>query len=179
MDPLKMYEESSKKALDHLRAELAKLQTGRASSALVEHIQFDLYGSSQPLKNAASITIPDSKTITIIPFDKSSLGPIEKAIQASGIGINPVNNGTQIILNLPPMSEERRRELVKFTKTISEETKIVIRQCRHNSIDVIKNAGDSEDFQKDQEKRLQTMVDKTNKEVEEILEEKEKEIMKV
>lgn len=179
-DALQSFQESSKKALDHLRGELAKLQTGRASSGLVEHIHVEMYGDRQPLKNIASISIPDNKTISIQPWDKSALSPIEKAIQVSDIGINPVNNGTQILLNLPPMTEERRRDLVKLTKTIGEETKITIRQARQAGMDLIKrDEAASEDLKRGQEKQLQDMVDKANKEVDAVLAEKEQEVMKV
>ena len=179
-DALQHFQEASKKALDHLRGELSKLQTGRASSGLVEHITVEMYGDRQPLKNIASISIPDSKTISIQPWDKSALSSIEKAIQISDIGVNPVNNGTAIILNLPPMTEERRRDLVKLTKTISEETKIVLRQARQAGMDLIKkDEAASDDLKRGQEKQLQDLVDKANKEIDGVLVEKEQEIMKV
>lgn len=179
-DVLQQFQEASKKALEHLRGELAKLQTGRASAGLVEHIHVELYGQQQPLKNIASVSIPDSKTICIQPWDKSALGPIEKAIQVSGIGVNPNNNGTQIMLNLPPMTEERRKDLVKITKTIGEETKITIRQVRQAAMDGIKkDESASEDMQRGMEKQIQDMVDKANKDVDSTLAEKEQEIMKV
>lgn len=176
----KTFQDATRKILDHLKGELSKLQTGRASSGLVEHLSVDLYGSTQPLKNIASISIPDSKSISIQPWDKSALGPIEKAVQTSGIGINPVNNGVSIILNLPAMTEDRRKDLVKITKTIGEESKIAIRQARHNALDAFKkDEAASEDMKKGAEKRLQESVDKANKEVEETLADKEKEVMKV
>lgn len=179
-DALQQFQDASTKALEHLRGELAKLQTGRASSGLVEHIHVEMYGDRQPMKNIASISIPDSRSIAIQPWDKGALGPIEKAIQTSDIGVNPVNNGTQIILNLPPMTEDRRKSLVKLTKTIGEETKITIRQARQASMDTIKkNESDPEDFKRDQEKRIQEKVDQANKDVDQRLAEKEQEIMKV
>lgn len=179
-DALSGFQESSKKSLDHLRSELAKLQTGRASSALVEHIHVEMYGDRQPLKNIASISLPDNRTISIQPWDKSALSPIEKAIQVADIGVNPVNNGVTILLNLPSMTEERRRDLVKICKTIGEETKIALRQARQAGMDTIKkDESSSEDLKKGLEKQLQDLVDKANKEVDAILADKEQEIMKV
>lgn len=178
-EAIKNYTASSQKIITHLEGELSKLQTGRASSGLVEHMSVDLYGSKQPLKNIASISIPDARSIQIQPWDKGALSAIEKAIQISGIGINPVNNGTSIILNLPMMTEERRKELCKVVKKIGEESKIAVRQARHEAIDSMKKAELPEDQLKGAEKRLQEQVDKSNKEVEETTSKKENEIMKI
>ena len=178
-DAIKNYIGASQKIVAHLQTELSKLQTGRASSALVEHISIDLYGSKQPMKNVASISIPESRAIHIQPWDKGALSAIEKAIQISGIGINPVNNGTTIILNLPMMTEERRKDLCKLVKKIGEESKIAIRQARHEAMDAMKKAELPEDQLKGSEKKLQEHVDKSNKEIEDTTSRKEDEIMKI
>ncbi|PIV90629.1 ribosome recycling factor [Candidatus Gracilibacteria bacterium CG17_big_fil_post_rev_8_21_14_2_50_48_13] len=179
-DALSGFRDSSKKSLEHLRSELSKLQTGRASSALVEHIHVEMYGDRQPMKNIASISIPDNRTISIQPWDKSALSAIEKAIMIADIGVNPVNNGVTIMLNLPSMTEERRRDLVKICKTIGEDTKISLRQARQAGMDTIKrDEALSEDMKKGLEKQLQELVDKANKDIEAYLADKEQEIMKI
>lgn len=178
-DAIKEYRASAEKVVSHLQTELSKLQTGRASSALVEHMNVDLYGSKQPMKNVASISIPEPRAIHIQPWDKGALSAIEKAIQVSGIGINPVNNGTTIILNLPMMTEERRKDLCKVVKKISEDAKIAIRQARHEAIDEMKKADLPEDQLKGGERKLQEHVDASNKEIESIASKKEEEIMKI
>ncbi len=178
-DALRFFEQESTKVIDHLKQELSKLQTGRASSGMVEHILVDMYGSFQPLKNIASISIPDSKTITIQPWDKTALTAIDKAIQLAGLGINPSNNGESIMMNLPPMNEERRKDLVKVIKKMAEESKVSLRMSRQKTLDKIKAEDLPEDLQKGMEKRLQDMVDTGNKQLDELVSKKEVEIMHV
>lgn len=178
-DAVKNYIAASQKILSHFQGELSKLQTGRASSALVEHMNIELYGSKQPMKNIASISLPDARSIQIQPWDKGALSAIEKAIQVSGLGINPVNNGISIILNLPMMTEERRKDLCKIVKKMGEDAKIAIRQARHEAMDAMKKAELPEDQLKGGEKKLQEHVDKSNKEIEETASKKEDEIMKI
>ena len=178
-DALRFFEQESTKVTDHLKQELSKLQTGRASSGMVEHILIDIYGSFQPLKNIASISIPDSKTITIQPWDKTTLTAIDKAIQLAGLGINPSNNGESIMMNLPPMNEERRKDLVKVIKKMAEESKVSLRMSRQKTLDKIKSDDFPEDLQKGMEKRLQDMVDSGNKHLDELVAKKEQEIMHV
>src|SRR5438874_855546 len=115
------------KVLAHLHAEFSKLQTGRANASLVEHIDVDAYGQKMQLKAVASISVQDARTIVIQPWDKSVMGAIEKAIQSSNIGINPVNDGVVIRLSLPSMTEERRLQLVKLVQKLSEESRISLR----------------------------------------------------
>lgn len=168
------------KTIEHLKMELGKLQTGRASSSLVEHVFVEMYGSSQPIKNVASISIPDSKTISIQPWDKSAVQAINKAILASNIGLTPRDDGQSVILTMPPLTEERRKELVKVAKKFAEEGKVSIRQLRQTAMDEIKkDAGASEDMKKGAEKKLQEKVDAANKEIEEIIKKKEQDIMTI
>lgn len=178
-DALRFFEQESAKVTDHLKAEFAKLQTGRASAAMVEHLQVEMYGAHQPLKNIASVSIPDSKTISIQPWDKTAINAIDKAIQLSGLGINPSNNGESIILNIPAMSEERRKDLVKFIKKMAEDSKVSLRVARQKTLDKIKAADLPEDMVKGQEKRLQELVDAGNKLIEEHIAKKEQEILTI
>jgi len=178
-DAINYFNQEGEKVLDHLRTELSKLQTGRASAALVEHLNIEMYGQMQPLKNIAGISIPDAKTISISPWDKGGLAEIEKAIMNSDLGLNPNNNGESIILNLPPMTEERRRDIVKIVKKIGEDSKVAVRQVRQKAIDKIKAEELPEDQQKGAEKKLQEHVDTANKDIEEAVKKKEEEVMTI
>ncbi len=173
------FKQEGRKTIEHLTAEFSRLQIGRASSALVEAIIVDSYGSKQDLKSVASISIPDSKTIQIQPWDKSMLAVIEKAIIIADFGINPVNNGIAIMLNMPPMTEERRKDLVKIVKKIAEEAKVTLRNHRQKTMDMIKKSDLPEDHQKGEEKKVQVEVDLFNKEIEEVTKKKETDIMTI
>lgn len=166
------------KVLKHLHAEFGKLQTGRANASLVEHIEVESYGQRMPLKAVASISVQDAKTISIQPWDKSVLQGIEKAIQVSSIGINPVNDGTLIRLSLPPMTTERREQLKKIVHTLSEEARISIRQARQKALDAIKQ-DPNETLRKTLETQLQKEVDAANGKVDESRKAKEEEVMKI
>ncbi len=178
-----MSNEKFDKSIEHFKQELSGLRTGRASSALVEGIMVDSYGSKMPISHIASISIPDAKTIAIQPWDKSNIGPIEKAIQASNIGLNPVNDGLLVRLNIPPMTEERRREMVKVLGQITEQARIAIRGAREEVIRDLKNQQEenkiTEDDVEGQKKDLQELVDKYNEKIKEIAAAKEKEIMTI
>ena len=174
---------NTQKPIDHLRKELSALQVGRASTALVEDIQVDSYGSHMALKTTANISCPDSKTIRIEPWDKSLVGVIEKALQESNIGINPQNMGDCILLPIPPMTEDRRKDLVKVVHEMGEHAKISIRSLRHDEMKQIKKLKDdkeiSEDQAKDQEADAQEHIDAANKEIDDIVKAKEKDVMTV
>lgn len=171
------------KAITYLKSELAKLQTGRASSVLVEDIQVDAYGSVQPIKSLAQVTIPEARSIMIKPWDKSLLGEIEKAILGQNIGLNPNNNGESLIINLPALTEERRRDLVKVVHKYAEEARISIRQSRQHAHQKFKSMESNDEITEDDktsaEKKLQVSVDKANGEVDEVSKKKEEEVMKV
>ena len=170
-------------ALQHLKSEFAGLQVGRASAALVENLNVEAYGSVQPLKALASISIPDPKTIQIQPWDRSQLQVVEKAIQNSDIMITPSNDGIVIRLNIPPLTEERRADLSKVVNRLAEEARISVRQSRQKINDQIKEAYKNSEITEDDklsaEKKLQEKVDEINKEIESLAKAKEAEVMKV
>lgn len=166
------------KVLHYLQHEFGKLQTGRANAALVEHVDVDAYGQKMQLKAVASISVQDARTIVIQPWDKSVMGAIEKAIQTSNVGVNPVNDGVVIRLNLPMMTEERRKELQKIVQKLAEEARISLRQHRQKAIDVIKQDKD-EDVRTTLEGQLQKEVDAFNEKIDAARKHKEEEVMKV
>ncbi|MHB8871266.1 MAG: ribosome recycling factor [Candidatus Doudnabacteria bacterium] len=178
-----MNNEKFDKAIDHFKQELGGLRTGRANPALVDNVMVDSYGSKMPLAHVASISIPDAKTIAIQPWDKSNIGPIEKAIQVANIGLNPVNDGILIRLSIPSMTEERRKEMVKLLGQISEKAKIAIRNVREEILKEYKKQQEEENLTEDDlagmKKDLQEVVDKYNEQVKEITASKEKEIMTI
>jgi ribosome recycling factor len=180
---LKNLDESLKKAVDHLHDDYASLQIGRASAALVERVMVDSYGSMQPLKAVASITVPDAKTVQIQPWDRGMLAAIEKGIQLAEIGLNPQNDGIVVRLNVPPLTEERRRELTKVVSKMAEEAKIGVRNVRHDAMEQLKKAEKANEITEDQqkygEKEIQQKVDRTNEEIEKAAKSKEADVMKV
>lgn len=175
--------ENLKKATDHLHDDYAGLQIGRAGAALVERVMVEVYGSSQPLKAVANISVPDAKTIQIQPWDRSTLAAIEKGIQLAEIGLNPQNDGIVIRLNIPALTEERRKELTKIVYKMAEEAKIGVRNTRQKAMDELKkakaNSEITEDQQKNGEKMIQEKVDKVNETIENAAKSKEADIMKV
>ncbi|MFL5788510.1 MAG: ribosome recycling factor, partial [Flavisolibacter sp.] len=177
---LKSTEDLMKKAINHLEAELVKIRAGKANPQMLEGIQVDYYGSPTPLSQVGNITVMDARTLTIQPWEKNMLQPIEKAIIASNIGINPQNDGNLIRLFLPPLTEERRKELVKRCQNEGEHSKVAIRNIRREAIEAIKKGqknGLSEDAAKDAEADVQAVTDKYISLVEKHLTGKEKEIM--
>ena len=169
-----------KNTLEFLSKEFSTIQVGRASSSLVEGIQVEVYGAKQPLKNMAQIAIPDPRSIAITPWDKTALEAIEKAVQESSLGISPVNDGVCIRINIPPLTEETRKQRVKVVHEKAENAKVAIRQGRHTAMEKIKKDEElSEDEEKRAEKELQEEVDKINKEIDEHTKKKEEEVMKV
>ena len=171
------------KAIDHLKGDLSSLQIGRASTQLVEDIQAESYGSQMALKAMANISCPDSTTIRIEPWDKTAVPAIEKAIMEANIGITPQNMGDAILLPIPPMTEERRKDVVKRVHEMAEQTHIVIRNLRHDAMKHVKHQKDekevSEDEAKRNEKTIQEAVDKANSEVTDTAKAKEVDVMKV
>ncbi len=171
------------KALVHLTEELAGLQVGRASGNLVENIGIDVYGAQQPLKNVANISIPDPKTLFIEPWDKANLAAIEKSIRDSNLGLNPNNDGVRIALNIPSLTEERRKELVKLVGEFAENAKISVRRSREDLRKKAKTATAADEIGEDEEKlfdkKLQEKIDSVNTEIEKNAKQKEEEMMKV
>ena len=174
--------ESMEMAVEYLDDALAHIRAGKASPKLIDAIRVDYYGSMAPLSNVANISVPDARTIAITPWEKSMFKEIEKAIINSDLGITPENNGEVIRLNIPPLTEERRKQLFKQCKAEAENAKVSIRNARRDTIDKLKKEvknGLSEDVEKDAEGDVQKLHDKYIKEVDRVFGEKEKEILKV
>src|SRR6187431_2655129 len=179
---LELAEDSMKKAISHLEAELTKIRAGKANPQMLDGIMVDYYGSPTPINQVGNITVLDARTISIQPWEKNMLQPIERAIIASNIGINPQNDGVNIRLFLPPLTEERRRDLVKKCHAEGEHSKVAIRNIRREAIEHIKRLqknGLSEDATKDAEANVQGLTDKFIGAVDKHLSLKEKEIMVV
>ncbi len=176
-------EDSMKKAVEATQRSFNTIRTGRANSALLDRVMVEYYGSPTPLKSLANITTPDASTISIQPFDRSSLNLIEKAISMSDVGLTPNNDGSIIRLNVPPLTSDRRKELVKLAAKMAEEGKVSVRNVRRDAIDSIRKqekAGEmSEDESRDFQDKVQKLTDKYIIKVDEILAEKEKDITTV
>lgn len=174
--------ESMDKAILHLQIELSKLRAGKASPAMVDSVKVEYYGTPTPLSQVANVATSDARTITIQPWEKNIIGAIEKAIINANLGLNPSNDGIIIRINIPPLTEERRRELVKRTKAEGENAKVSIRNIRRDANESIKKLqkdGLPEDMAKDGEAKIQQVTDKFIARVDEVLAVKEKEIMTV
>ena len=171
------------KAIDHLEEELLNVRAGKASPNALNGVMVDYFGSQVPVSGAASVTVPDAKTILIQPWDKNMLRPIEKAIIDSNIGLTPSNNGEQIRLSIPPLTEERRKELTKQVSKYAEEAKVAVRNVRRDAMDDFKaqkKASEmTEDDYKIAEKDIQNLTDKFIKEVEAESAKKEKELLEI
>ena len=172
-------ETNLKKSIDSLEERLKKISAGRANPAILDSVMVEYYGSPTPLKSLVTISIPEARQLMIKPFDKSSLSSIEKAIFEADLGYTPNNDGECIRIIIPPLTEDRRRELVKQAKAICEDAKVSIRNNRHDAIEMLKDADLPEDIEKRSEDRVQESVNKFNKIVEEKLEEKTKDLMTV
>lgn len=179
LDPrLAAFQAEVEKVLGHLRAEYSKLQTGRANPALVEHVEVEAYGQRQQLRAVAGVSISDSRTILIQPWDRSIMQNVEKALQAANLGINPVNDGVAIRINLPAMNQERREQLSKLVHQLAEEARIAVRKHRQDTHDRIKQEKD-EDVKETLTEQLQKEVNDANAKVADAAKKKEEEIMKV
>lgn len=179
---MEMGKESMEKTIDHLQSELKKVRTGRASASMFSGLLVEYYGAQTPLPQLASVSVSDARTIAIQPFDKSMLSEIERAIFSANMGITPQNNGETIRINIPPLTEDRRRGIVKQVKALGEDAKVSIRSGRKELMDAIKKAvkdGYSEDAGKKSEADAQTMVTNFTAKVDKIIEIKEKEVMTV
>jgi ribosome recycling factor len=180
---LKNADSKMKKTIEALTKELSSIRTGRASPALVEHIKIDYHGVITPLIQLASISVPEPKTIAIHPWDRSIINTIDKAILKSDLGLNPVNDGTNIRINLPALTEERRKDLIKAVHKRLEESRITIRNLRRESIDELKAAEKNKDISQDQSIRaseqLQKLTDSYIESINRIGKDKESEILEV
>ncbi len=171
------------KSIDALHVELAKIRTGRAHPSLLDHITVEYYGSSVPLSQAANITVLDARTLSVVPWDKGMVQPIEKAIMHSDLGLNPNTSGTNIRVPLPALTEERRRELTKVVKHEGEEAKVAIRNIRrdanHTLKQMIKDKAIAEDDERRAEEKIQQLTDSNTAKVDAMLAHKERELMEV
>lgn len=175
-------EEGMNNSVDHLQKELLKIRTGKASPTIFDGVKVEYYGASTPISQVANINIPDAKTIVIQPWDRSALPAIEKAVINANLGFTPVNNGEILRINLPPLTEERRREMVKKVKVEGENGKIAVRNIRRNSLEQSKKlekGGVAEDEIKGLEKDIQAATDAAIEKIDKIIADKEKEIMTV
>ncbi|MCB0734058.1 MAG: ribosome recycling factor [Flavobacteriales bacterium] len=170
------------KALDHLRAELTKVRAGKAHPSMLDGVQVEYYGSMVPLNQVGSINTPDARTLVVQPWEKTILRDIERSIINANLGYNPQNDGEIIIINIPPLTEERRMSLVKTIKTESENAKVSLRNLRRDAntdIKKLQKDGLSEDMAKDAETRVQKETDDYSAQVDSIIAQKEKEIMTI
>jgi ribosome recycling factor len=172
-------EERMKKSIGALEDDFNLLRTGRASAALFDKVRVEYYGTPTPLNQLANISIPEARLIVIQPFDRNAIGEIEKAIQSSELGLNPNNDGKIIRIAIPPLNEERRKELVKQAKSQAENARVSIRNIRRDVNDQIKNGDFTEDEQKKGTDDIQKLTDKYVEKIGEILKSKEQEIMEV
>jgi ribosome recycling factor len=182
-DILKETETKMKKAVEVVRQEFIKIRTGKATTALLDGIKVDYYGSLMPLNQVGNVGTPDVHTISVTPWDKAMIGAIEKAILIANLGLNPTNDGTVVRVPIPPLNEERRKDLVKLIKKFAEEGKIALRNIRRDAIDHLKKSEKEEHFSEDERKRgedeAQKLTDKFIKEIDSHVAMKEKEIMEV
>jgi ribosome recycling factor len=182
-DIIKVASDKMSKAVEHIRTEFIKIRTGKASIGILDDIKVDYYGNPSPLNQVGNISTPDFHTITIQPWDKTIISVIEKSILNSNLGLNPTNDGNVVRIPIPPLTEERRKEIVKVVKHKAEEGKVAVRNIRREQIDHLKKTEKeehiSEDDRKHGETEIQKLTDKYIKEIDEVLSKKEKEIMEV
>ncbi|MDT8346303.1 MAG: ribosome recycling factor [Flavobacteriaceae bacterium] len=176
---LETAEEAMQKALVHLERQLVRIRAGKANPSMLSTVKIDYYGAPTPLSQVANISTPDARTLTVQPWEKHLIPEIEKAILVANLGFNPMNNGEQIIINIPPLTEERRKELSKQAKAEAEDAKIGVRNDRKNALNELKKLDISEDLQKRVEADIQELTDKYVAQADVIFENKQKEIMTV
>jgi len=176
-------ENRMKKAVEVVRDEFSKIRTGKATTALLDGVKVDYYGSMVPLKQVANVGTPDPHTVSVQPWEKAMIQPIEKAILNANLGLNPANDGTLIRVPIPPLNEERRKELVKLIKKFAEEGKVAVRNVRRDAIEHLKKTEKEEHISEDERKRAeqeaQKLTDKHIKDIDALVVLKEKEIMEV
>ncbi len=174
--------EDMDKALSHMEKALVKIRAGRANPSMLQGVMVEYYGSPTPLQQVSNVNTPDARTISIQPWEKTLIPDIEIAIQNAGLGFNPMNNGESVIISVPPLTEERRRELAKLAKAESESAKVGVRAARKTAMDELKKLGNdglSEDLLKDYENDIQKMTDEYNAKCDAMYAKKEQDIMTV
>jgi ribosome recycling factor len=171
------------KSVDSLTRDLTRIRTGRANPALLDGVQVDYYGTPTPLKSLATISVPGPRLITVQPFDKNSLGEIERAILKADVGLTPANDGKLLRVPIPELTEERRRDLVKQVKKMAEDHKVGVRNARRDSVSMLKDlqkeGGVSEDDSKHAQKKVQTLTDEFTARIDEVADAKEEEILTI
>lgn len=171
------------KAVDHTKEEFSGIRTGRAAPALVEKLQVDYYGAEVPLQQIAGFSVPEARTLVIQPYDKNSIGAIEKALQESDLGINPANDGQVVRLSFPPLTEERRKDLVKVVRHQAEEGRISVRNVRRSARQELEHLAKDGEISKDEleraEKELEKITHTHTEKIDELLEHKEKELLEI
>lgn len=172
-------EEAMEKSVEHLKKQFQNIRAGKASPVMLASVMVEYYGAQTPLKQVSNVNTPDARTITVQPFEKSLIHEIEKGIMNANLGFNPMNNGESVIINVPPLTEERRKQLSKQAKAETEDAKVSIRNDRRNALKELKDIDLSEDAEKDAEAQIQDITDRFIKKIEEIYVVKDKEIMTV
>jgi len=171
------------RSIDAFRKELGKVRTGRASFSLLDGVKVDYYGTPTPLQQVGTLSVPESRLLTVTPWDTKMIGPIEKAIQGSGLGLNPSNDGKTVRIPIPPLTEERRKELAKVVRKMAEDARVAVRNVRREAIEKLKDREKkkeiSEDVVKRGQERIQKETDAHVKKIDEILKSKEQEILEV
>ena len=171
--------EGMEKAIDHLKKQLSNIRAGKANPSMLGSVMVEYYGSQTPLNQVANVNTPDARTLSIQPFEKSLIQEIEKGIMQANLGFNPMNNGESVIINVPPLTEERRKQLTKQAKAEAEDAKVGVRNDRKQAMQELKKVEISEDELKDSEKEVQELTDSYIERIDNILANKEKEIMTV
>jgi ribosome recycling factor len=171
------------RSIEAFRKELGKVRTGRASFSLLDGVKVDYYGTPTPLQQVGTLSVPESRLITVTPWDTKMIGPIEKAIQGSGLGLNPSSDGKTVRIPIPPLTEERRKELAKVVRKMAEDARVAVRNVRREAIEKLKDQEKkkeiSEDVVKRGQERIQKETDAHVKKIDEILKSKEQEILEV
>jgi len=167
------------KAIEHLKKQLQNIRAGKANPAMLGSVMVEYYGAQTPLQQVANVNTPDARTISIQPFEKSLIKDIEKGIMLANLGFNPMNNGESVIINVPPLTEERRKQLTKQAKAEAEDAKIGVRNDRKSANNELKKLDISEDLLRDAENEVQELTDAHISRIDSILENKEKEIMTI
>ncbi|MFP4642754.1 MAG: ribosome recycling factor [Spirochaetales bacterium] len=180
---IKDAEDRMKKSIEAVTEELSSIRTGRASTALFDKIKVDYYGAPTPLNQLATISVPEARLVVIQPWDKGAMGEIEKAIQKSELSLNPNNDGKVIRINIPPLTEERRKDYVKLAKEKAEQARVSVRNIRRDSLDTLKSLEKDGDISEDELKRyedeMQKLADKYVAKINDLLESKEQEILEI
>lgn len=178
-----LIEERMQKAIEYLEEELAAIRAGRANPAILNKVMVDYYGAATPLNQVGSISVPEARQILITPWDKSLLGPINKAIQVAELGVNPINDGNSIRLTFPELNEERRKQITKEVKAIGEDSKVSIRNIRRDAIDMAKSMQKANELTEDEldvaEEKIQKITDKFIAKIDTLISAKEKEVMEI